>query len=216
MTKAWATLAGTVALSLTIAAQQDSHDYWGSQREMIRRGQQAIMMCNGLFTSNRTLEQIYSQELKFLARADRLCGGRRLRRGSHPAGGCRWQGRIGARHARGVPGRDRLRHPRAGPDVRRHRQASVAHARRAVRRSGRDGRGLTAISSRRRRCRRMSMRRRFRPHQTGPSTVPHPSRSRSVSSSSRATRSFTSGTRRAWTWRHGRGRGRRRRAWRRR
>ena len=66
MTKAWATLAGTVALSLTIAAQQDSHDYWASQREMIRRGQQAIMMCNGLFTSNRTLEQIYSQELKFL------------------------------------------------------------------------------------------------------------------------------------------------------
>jgi hypothetical protein len=33
---------------------------------MIRRGQQAIMMCNGLFTSNRTLEQIYAQELKFL------------------------------------------------------------------------------------------------------------------------------------------------------
>jgi CubicO group peptidase (beta-lactamase class C family) len=66
MTKAWATLAGTIALSLTIAAQQDSHDYWGSQREMIRRGQQAIMMCNGLFTSNRTLDQIYSQELKFL------------------------------------------------------------------------------------------------------------------------------------------------------
>src|SRR5687767_6197455 len=82
MTKAWTTLAGTVVLSLTIAgdvsgqaqqgrrgqpapqarpAQQESHDYWSSQREMIRRGQQAIMMCNGLFTSNRTLEQIYSQ-----------------------------------------------------------------------------------------------------------------------------------------------------------
>jgi CubicO group peptidase (beta-lactamase class C family) len=67
MTKAWATLAGTVALSLTIAAQQGPHDYWGSQREMIRRGQQAIMTCNGLFTSNRTLDQIYAQELKFLA-----------------------------------------------------------------------------------------------------------------------------------------------------
>src|SRR5687767_7850593 len=68
-----ATLAGTVALSLTIAgagtqeaqqgrrgqpepqaraAREESHDYWSSQREMIRRGQQAIMMCNGLFTSN--------------------------------------------------------------------------------------------------------------------------------------------------------------------
>ena len=66
MTTAWTTLAGTVALAVTIAAQQNSHDYWGSQREMIRRGQQAIMMCNGLFTSNRTLDQIYAQELKFL------------------------------------------------------------------------------------------------------------------------------------------------------
>jgi CubicO group peptidase (beta-lactamase class C family) len=46
--------------------QQDRYDYWGVQRQMIRRGQQAIMMCNGLFTSNRTLEQIYAQELKFL------------------------------------------------------------------------------------------------------------------------------------------------------
>ena len=67
MSKAWATLAGTVALSLTIAAQQDSYDYWGPQREMIQRGQQAIFMCNGLFTSNRTLEQVFAQELKFLA-----------------------------------------------------------------------------------------------------------------------------------------------------
>ena len=48
------------------AAQQETYDYWGVQRDMIRRGQQAIMMCNGLFTSNRTLEQIYAQELKFL------------------------------------------------------------------------------------------------------------------------------------------------------
>jgi CubicO group peptidase (beta-lactamase class C family) len=50
----------------TRTAQQESFDYWAPQREMIRRGQQAIMMCNGLFTSNRTLDQIYSQELKFL------------------------------------------------------------------------------------------------------------------------------------------------------
>ena len=48
------------------AEQQDSYDYWRGQREMIRRGQQAIMTCNGLFTSNRTLEQVYAQELKFL------------------------------------------------------------------------------------------------------------------------------------------------------
>ena len=48
------------------AAQRETYDYWGVQREMIRRGQQAIFTCNGLFTSNRTLDQIYSQELKFL------------------------------------------------------------------------------------------------------------------------------------------------------
>jgi CubicO group peptidase (beta-lactamase class C family) len=54
-------------LIATVAAQQRAgYDYWGPQREMIRRGQQAIFMCNGLFTSNRTLEQVFAQELKFL------------------------------------------------------------------------------------------------------------------------------------------------------
>src|SRR5688500_14499811 len=43
-----------------------NYDYWARQREMIRYGQQAIFMCNGLFTSNRTLEQIFAHELKFL------------------------------------------------------------------------------------------------------------------------------------------------------
>ena len=33
---------------------------------MIASGVQAILTCNGLFTSNRTLEQVYSQELKYL------------------------------------------------------------------------------------------------------------------------------------------------------
>jgi CubicO group peptidase (beta-lactamase class C family) len=47
-------------------AQREGYDYWAPQREMVRRGQQAIFTCNGLFTSNRTLEQIYAQELKFL------------------------------------------------------------------------------------------------------------------------------------------------------
>ena len=32
---------------------------------MVRRGQHAIFMCNGLFTSNRTLEQLYDWELEF-------------------------------------------------------------------------------------------------------------------------------------------------------
>lgn len=45
------------------AQQRETFDYWGPQREMIQRGQQAILMCNGLFTSNRTLEQVFAQEL---------------------------------------------------------------------------------------------------------------------------------------------------------
>jgi len=46
--------------------QEKNYDYWQFNREMIRRGQQAILQCNGLFTSNRTLEQVFDQELAFL------------------------------------------------------------------------------------------------------------------------------------------------------
>jgi CubicO group peptidase (beta-lactamase class C family) len=48
------------------AGQQETYDYWKFNREIIRRGQQAIFMCNGLFTSNRTLEQVFEHELAFL------------------------------------------------------------------------------------------------------------------------------------------------------
>ena len=62
-----AALVACAALIATAAAQQrPGYDYWGPQREMIQRGQQAIFMCNGLFTSNRTLEQVFAQELKLL------------------------------------------------------------------------------------------------------------------------------------------------------
>lgn len=47
------------------AQQEETYDYWQLQRSMVQRGQQAIFMCNGLFTSNRTLEQIFDQELAF-------------------------------------------------------------------------------------------------------------------------------------------------------
>ena len=46
--------------------QKESYDYWKFNREMIRRGQQAILMCNGLFTSNRSLEQVFEKELAYL------------------------------------------------------------------------------------------------------------------------------------------------------
>src|SRR5687767_8293259 len=48
------------------AQQKESYDYWRFQREMIQRGEQAVFMCNGLFTSNRTLEQVFAQELAYL------------------------------------------------------------------------------------------------------------------------------------------------------
>lgn len=51
---------------LAMAQQEDNYDYWQPQRAMIQRGQQAIFMCNGLFTSQRSLEQVFEQELAFL------------------------------------------------------------------------------------------------------------------------------------------------------
>lgn len=63
-----AVLLVAIVLSAAGRAQQPraGYDYWRVQREMIARGQQAIFMCNGLFTSNRTIEQVFAQELKYL------------------------------------------------------------------------------------------------------------------------------------------------------
>jgi CubicO group peptidase (beta-lactamase class C family) len=48
------------------AQQEEAFDYWGHNREMIQRGVHAILMCNGLFTSDRTVEQVFDQELKYV------------------------------------------------------------------------------------------------------------------------------------------------------
>ncbi len=54
-------------LAFSASAQQEEvYDYWGPNRDMIRYGQQALFMCNGLFTSNRTLEQVFKQDLAYL------------------------------------------------------------------------------------------------------------------------------------------------------
>ena len=47
--------------------QKENFDYFRTNRNMIARGVQAILTCNGLFTSNRSLEQVYDQELKYLS-----------------------------------------------------------------------------------------------------------------------------------------------------
>ncbi len=67
--KRFPTLLVAIALLLPIQAssqQEEAYDYWRFNRNMIQYGQQAILMCNGLFTSNRTLEQVYDQELAYL------------------------------------------------------------------------------------------------------------------------------------------------------
>jgi CubicO group peptidase (beta-lactamase class C family) len=49
------------------AQQEESYDYWAFDRAVIQRGVQAVLMCNGLFTSNRTLEQVFRQELAYVS-----------------------------------------------------------------------------------------------------------------------------------------------------
>ncbi len=55
-----------LAPAATAAQQERSYDYFAPQRDMIQRGVQAILQCNGLFTGDRTLEQVFEQELAYL------------------------------------------------------------------------------------------------------------------------------------------------------
>jgi len=60
-----------LALCLTFAtqvrgAQQETLGYLEANRLMIRNGVQAVLLCNGLFTSRRSLEQVFGQELAYL------------------------------------------------------------------------------------------------------------------------------------------------------
>jgi CubicO group peptidase (beta-lactamase class C family) len=53
-------VAGVVALGVVASAQ---FDYHRSAAEIVWRGTQALKLCNGLFVSNRTADQIYAQEI---------------------------------------------------------------------------------------------------------------------------------------------------------
>ena len=55
-----------LATGLAQAQQVDDFDYFSANRTMIRNGVQAVLMCNGLFTSNRSLDQVFQQELAYL------------------------------------------------------------------------------------------------------------------------------------------------------
>jgi len=63
------TLSGIGPSGQTTAAaspQVENFDYFAANRKMVRNGVQAILMCNGLFTSGRSLAQVFTQELAYL------------------------------------------------------------------------------------------------------------------------------------------------------
>ena len=49
-----------------VAQAVGEFDYFTANRAMIRNGVQAVLMCNGLFTSHRTIDQVFAQELRYL------------------------------------------------------------------------------------------------------------------------------------------------------
>ena len=61
-----ATLLAILVSTNAPAQQTNDYDHFAANRQMIRNGVQAVLMCNGLFTSHRTLEQVFEQELAYL------------------------------------------------------------------------------------------------------------------------------------------------------
>ncbi|MGB5490283.1 MAG: serine hydrolase [Woeseiaceae bacterium] len=59
-------LLALLATAALPAQQVDDFDYFSANRMTIRNGVQAVLTCNGLFTSGRTLEQVFAQELAYL------------------------------------------------------------------------------------------------------------------------------------------------------
>jgi len=59
-------LLALVVATPVLAQQKETYDYFAGSRGIVQRGVQAVLMCNGLFTSHRTLEQVFAQELAYL------------------------------------------------------------------------------------------------------------------------------------------------------
>jgi hypothetical protein len=189
---------GVLLLAPAGAQQKEAYDYWRMQRDMIQRGQQALIMCNGLFTSNRTLEQVFAQELAILRTPIGTAAG-----GDYEIDRARKAVAVGAPGAAPVMRsayREGIGCVSMAPDQTFDDIDSLPVLTQApppgdpARTPWPDGDadagaplppGGNAARSRQPR--------------TGPSTGSRASRSRSASSSSIAERSFTSATRRAWT-----------------
>jgi len=63
-----------IPVNRALAVPDGQFDYFEANRLMIRNGLQAVLMCNGLFTSERNLEQIFDQELAYVARFGGVVG----------------------------------------------------------------------------------------------------------------------------------------------
>jgi CubicO group peptidase (beta-lactamase class C family) len=59
-------LVPVAVLSGANAQQADNYDYFAANRQLVRNGVQAVLLCNGLFTSNRSLKQVFRHELAYL------------------------------------------------------------------------------------------------------------------------------------------------------
>ncbi len=57
-------LAAGLLVPAALPAQVGSDTYHRHSNMIVQRGTQALMLCNGLFVSNRTVDQIYDQELR--------------------------------------------------------------------------------------------------------------------------------------------------------
>ena len=60
-------LATTIAFSSVLTSPVTWADWRATNQNMIHKGVQAVLMCNGLFTSHRSLAQVFDQELAYLA-----------------------------------------------------------------------------------------------------------------------------------------------------
>lgn len=65
--KQLALLSMLLAACWSQAEEADDFDYFSANRVSIRNGVQAVLMCNGLFTSHRTVRQVFTQELAYVS-----------------------------------------------------------------------------------------------------------------------------------------------------
>ncbi|MFT7287623.1 MAG: CubicO group peptidase (beta-lactamase class C family), partial [Halieaceae bacterium] len=56
------------SLGTAAVRAEDNFDYFEANRQLIRNGVQAVLTCNGLYTSQRSIQQVFAQELAYLGK----------------------------------------------------------------------------------------------------------------------------------------------------